>query len=394
MKSKACVAGLLVLLAGRQACAQIPEGFEVVQSTQEPQFYDGVPRMNNCGTVVFATRLGDSWADADVFAYDNGRTTRVTSNGDRDVGPDIGDNEAIIWGRGVGEGAARELIRLRGGVEEVISDDRSESSGRSMNNIGGVVWNDWPILGCRDSDADIMYFDDDTTRRITFGGASNQGPQLNDHGQIVWTRRNFCVDPWESDIMMYADGVVMQLTDGQLEPNVPHLNNGGQVVWGGPEGIELWEDGITRQITDWGRNPRINERGDIGFIRWHEDLDTWHAWLYLEGTFHQLSSDTIWNVVGDINDFGEVVWHAGLFPINDVYFMRRIRTGDSEFDGDIDHDDLAKLVDCMTGPMWVERTNPGPEDSLCECRFLDINHDGSVDLRDYALFQENFAGKP
>jgi hypothetical protein len=45
----------------------------------------------------------------------------------------------------------------------------------------------------------------------------------------------------------------------------------------------------------------------------------------------------------------------------------------------------------MTGPMWVERTDPGPEDSLCECRFLDINHDGSVDLRDYAIFQQNFA---
>jgi len=72
----------------------------------------------------------------------------------------------------------------------------------------------------------------------------------------------------------------------------------------------------------------------------------------------------------------------------------RIRTGDSEFDVDIDHDDLAKLVDCMTGPMWVERTDPGPEDSLCECRFLDINHDGSVDLRDYVIFQENYAGKP
>jgi hypothetical protein len=155
----------------------------------------------------------------------------------------------------------------------------------------------------------------------------------------------------------------------------------------------MWHDGVTTNIADWGRNPRINDNGEIFFIRWHEDVDTWHTWLYRDGEFLQLTTDdSIWHVDGDLNNDGEAVWPSGGFPNNDVYYMRRIRTGDSEFDGDIDHDDLAKLVDCMTGPMWVERTDPGPEDSLCECRFLDINHDGSVDLRDYAIFQQNFGG--
>ena len=107
---------------------------------------------------------------------------------------------------------------------------------------------------------------------------------------------------------------------------------------------------------------------------------------------YRLTEDPISEYRCNMNDWGELVWNATNYDTGDyrLRFLRRIRTGDSEFDGDIDHDDLARLVDCMTGPMWVERTDPGPEDSLCECRFLDINHDGSVDLRDYARFQENF----
>ncbi|MCH9058321.1 MAG: hypothetical protein IIB55_06820 [Planctomycetes bacterium] len=108
-----------------------------------------------------------------------------------------------------------------------------------------------------------------------------------------------------------------------------------------------------------------------------------------------MTDDPWHNAAWAINDYKEVLIAGLEFGQNlQVRLLRRIRTGDSEFDGDIDIDDLAKLVDCMTGPMWVERVNPGPEESLCECRFLDINHDGSVDLRDYALFQENYGEQP
>jgi hypothetical protein len=133
-------------------------------------------------------------------------------------------------------------------------------------------------------------------------------------------------------------------------------------------------------------------------MRHRRDTGTSEAWLYLasgenEG-FHRLTTDDFSDTRPNINDWAEMVWLATDFDTGEraVRMLRRIRTGDSEFDGDIEHDDLAKLVDCMTGPMWVERTDPGPEDSLCECRFLDINHDGSVDLRDYGIFQQNFGG--
>jgi hypothetical protein len=37
-------------------------------------------------------------------------------------------------------------------------------------------------------------------------------------------------------------------------------------------------------------------------------------------------------------------------------------------------------------------TGPGDFDRLCDCRFLDIDHDRDVDLGDFALFQRNYTG--
>jgi len=176
---------------------------------------------------------------------------------------------------------------------------------------------------------------------------------------------------------------------------LPTINNLGQIAWGTNEvGIELWQAGQTKILagTDKGNNPRLNNLGDIHFLRFDGPSGTlWDGYLYRvsggEPTIHRLTEDNVWNIDGDINDWVEVVWrwresprirHGGL------RFMRRIRTGDAEFDGDIDLIDYATFAECMTGPGRVDR--------LCDCRFLDIDHDGDVDLADFARFQNGFTG--
>jgi len=42
------------------------------------------------------------------------------------------------------------------------------------------------------------------------------------------------------------------------------------------------------------------------------------------------------------------------------------------------------LHDCLTGP--------GDFDRLCDCRFLDLDHDRDVDLGDFARFQRAYTG--
>ena len=52
----------------------------------------------------------------------------------------------------------------------------------------------------------------------------------------------------------------------------------------------------------------------------------------------------------------------------------------------MDVDDRTAFENCYTGP--------GRVDGLCDCRFLDIDHDGDVDCDDWALFLEGWTGPP
>ena len=90
----------------------------------------------------------------------------------------------------------------------------------------------------------------------------------------------------------------------------------------------------------------------------------------------------------DINDAGEVVW--GTLDLTTYEFgirlMRRVRFGDADLDLDVDGNDFAAYVSCVTGPV--------PTDGLCACRFLDIDHDRDVDFADFSRFQQNFGTGP
>ena len=131
--------------------------------------------------------------------------------------------------------------------------------------------------------------------------------------------------------------------------------------------------------------PVINNAGEILFFRDRVE-DGWdQLWLYRDGEHFQLTDTPFTNGDPDMNDATEIVWMGGHYPESDIYFLRRIRTGEADFDGDVDLDDLAVFSECMTGP--------GDYDHLCTCRFLDLDHDRDVDLGDYAIFQRVFTGE-
>ncbi len=56
--------------------------------------------------------------------------------------------------------------------------------------------------------------------------------------------------------------------------------------------------------------------------------------------------------------------------------------GDSDLDGDVDAVDFAALESCLDGPV---ATSPG-------CELFDLSNNGTVDMRDFASFQQNFHG--
>ncbi len=364
-----------------------PEGFEFVNLMSGNKPFS-LPRMNDCGQVVVAR--GYLFEETEVFLYDNGVLTQMTDNRVSDDAPDINDEGTMTWMVGYDGFHAGEIVIFRNGERSVLAAGKFPS----INNLGHIVWRRSMGEGCRGLDMDVYFYDGESVRQITHGGLSNQTVTVNDLDQIAWISRNRCVEPVESAVVLYSDGRMTELPSKQDRPSVPSINNAAQVAWGGNDGLELWENGATRFITDWGRNPKLNNHGDIFFLRWYDEDRTWQGWLYTNtGEFLQLTDDPFSNTDGDMNDWGEIVWRwrTSNGP-RGVRMMRRIRSGDSEFDGDIDLIDYAQFAACMTGPEWAKRKDPGPHDSLCDCRFLDINHDGSVDLKDFAIFQRNFTG--
>jgi len=380
------VMGASTLASWGIASAQVPVGFEIAEVVRHEGTI-GARRINECGQIVFNhTPPGD---DGDVFLYDNGRFTQISSSGDRPAGSgDINNQGTIVWSGGSPLDDDDFVYMLREGVVTILG--RGSGAVR-INASNHVVWKRIFDRGCRFT-SHVFLKDDAGTRQITDGDLSNQSPMINDAGDIVWTRYDFCRQLWVGEIMLYADGELTRINEYGLQDQGPELNDRGQVVWQTPGfAIMMWEEGVRRIIDEDDREgvfvPVINNSGDVAYNKGGD------PWLYQERfgveRYYKLRDEEGTFLRIDINDWGEVVW-AVWNDDQSMHYMRRIRTGDSEFDGDIDVDDLARLVDCMTGPMWVERVNPGPEESLCDCRFLDINHDGSVDLRDYALFQENF----
>ena len=146
---------------------------------------------------------------------------------------------------------------------------------------------------------------------IIYDGYSNNGAEINDSDQIAWTHKYSCPDPWVADIMFYSDGEVVQITsDPPVQQNVPTINNAGLVAWrradpeGGQSGIWVWQGGEPALLIEDGRNPRLNNLGDMYFLMHHDWPGTWQGYFYRasDGAIFQLTDDPYWNTDGDIND--------------------------------------------------------------------------------------------
>ncbi len=375
------------------AQVEIPEGFEVVEIFRSERL-SGYPDINDCGEIVFDSQMGPDQQDREIFLYDNGKLRRITENPWRDLAPRINGHGEIVWARTVDPPDDDEIILWRAGGEILL--DSSVRKPLKMvhapviNNQGWVAWGrgDRTRYGCK---GDIVLWDTVETRKISQRDRLwDQSPDINSRGDVVWEADNVCVNPWVSEIHMYSDGRVTVLPSSFEQLQVPSINDIGQVAWTGIPAVEFWEDGQTRLLTDDGRAPDINNRGDVYFYRWYENLQVWQPWLVdgKSGKFYRLVDDAQTSYsAGRLNDWGEAVWWRSRGPVDRRYgilVLRRIRTGDSEFDGAIDLSDYKAVAECMTGP--------GQADRLCDCRFLDIDYDGDVDLGDFARFQNAFQG--
>ena len=365
------------------AFANPPPGFEVVEVASGSKSH-GAPRMNNCGEFVFYIGKFPN-GDIHLHLYDNGLITTLPEAPPPSGFGDINDYGDIAWEKEEPDGT-RVVCMICDGQFECLG----EGGFPRINNSCHLAWDLFDPITCA-SESNIFYYNSKEIFQITSDGLSNQGPEINDLDQITWTRFDFCPEPEIADIMFYQDGLTTVLTGDQPFAQIPSINNLGQVAWSDLSiGIELWEDGETTVIAPPASiNPRLNNHGDVYFLRWHAFAGVWQSWIMLDGAYYRITNDTDWNTDGDINDYGECAWRWSNWPEFDTHgvrYMRRIRNGDVDFDGDSDLADYSAMPACMTGP--------GDFDRLCDCRFLDMGHDRDVDLADFALFQNSLTPPP
>ncbi|MCC7290712.1 MAG: hypothetical protein IT449_01470 [Phycisphaerales bacterium] len=325
------------------ARAELPPGFELVRLTDNPEF-EYQPKMNNRGQVVYLRRFGGYAEWDDLFFFDGRRHVRITNDDPatpiRDVTPDINDDGTIVWSRAIGPsgpfGPTLEVMLYSDGQMTRLTDNDTDDWAGSINDLGHVAWDHTFGDGECSPTTDIYVWDGARMERLTWDGEgsqgiSNQGPEVNNAGDVIWTRFDFCQHPWASTIQLYRDGRIMQISEGdEYEPNVPAISECGVAAWGSNDRffdydwLFTWQDGVRTMLSDWGSHPRINCRGDVYFIRWHGDIDSWQAWYYTNGQFYHLSEERPrWNTNGDINEAGDAVWPSYQSEANaDIMLMR------------------------------------------------------------------------
>lgn len=372
---------------------EIPPGYEMVWITRD-DLSNQMPRMNNHGQIVW-----DQWEEgvdesAEIVLYDNGTFTQLTHDNYRDVWPDINDDGVIVWSSFRGPmgpfGPTAEIMMYRDGVITQLTNDGEYDYAPYTNSLGQVAWS--KTVGLYSRQSEIYWYNGSTVQRLTYDGESdaksNQGGRINDVGQIVWTRYDFFVNPWESEIRLYDNGQTRTISPpGVFEPQVPDINNLGDVVWFYNNGtdsqaIQLWHGGHVLPFTD-GRNPHLNDLGHTYFIRWQEP-GGWQGWLYRDGTVYQLTDDPFWSTDGDINNRGEIACRSG-GPVNprDVRVLRRLPSGDVNCDGTLNGFDIEPFVIALSDVDLYTVLYP-----TCDRTLADINEDGSVNGFDIDPFVE------
>jgi hypothetical protein len=316
----------LVVLLSVSAAGQVPPRYEIVTIDPDPTF-NYYPRMNNHGQIVYSAWFDGFNHDAiDIFLYDNGETIRLTDDDTFDRLPDINDAGQIVWCRAVeGPDTPPQIVLWEDGELTQLTFDDRPNRGPRISNLGHIVWKRY--MGEAPNGAmtmDLFFWDGQEIQRLTYtgegsAGIANQGHDINDRDQIVWTEYDFSVNPWTSRVMMWDDGETTQLSPPeQLEPQGPSINNPGSVTWDSYEGAWLWRDGEITFLTDWGTPNAINDRGEIVIGRGYdvEPVGASEVWLYRNGNFYQITDEphdqgweNVWNTAGDMNNRGEIVFN-------------------------------------------------------------------------------------
>ncbi len=194
-----------------------------------------------------------------------------------------------------------------------------------MNNRTQVVCGVWLDEGNTDA-IEIFLYDNGQITRLTDDNVFDRTPDINDAGQIVWSR---AVDGagTPTQIVLWEDGDLRELTFSEQDDRSPRINNLGHVVWkrymgdgcGGQRmDIFLYDGEAIRRITTNGetddlanQSAKINDRDQIVWTEYNFCVYPWTSRIMLweNGETTQLNPpDHEWPQTVSMNNHGWVTW--------------------------------------------------------------------------------------
>ena len=381
------------LPASASAGVFIPPGYYLqVLMPPEAGFSNWVS-MNNHGEVVWSTRLGgSSWSRSEIFYYDGEIVQQLTDDNIRDDFPSINDEGTIVWSRADGPNGVLQIVRLRDGTLDYLIDESAmPTPGNNtvpvINNNGVVVWDRDAEPLCSLSDSEIWIYDDAGGRQLSDLGFQNTMARINDDDVIVWTQYDFCASPWRSVIYRYADGIALAISGDQIEPQRVAISNTGFVTWTYREPsdpaqpvVAGWRGGVLSRIIDDGLGGNLNDSDQLLYIA-QPPGEPWNIRLYDGGLITQITNDDFWNIEGDINNFGEMVWRFREFPNTGVRGVFRRGQGDLNCDGAITASDISPFVTAVVNADAYADLFPD-----CDAMLADLNEDSRITVGDIAPF--------
>jgi hypothetical protein len=382
-----------------------PPGYKLIRVSQTP-WWNNAPQINDNGQVVF---LG--WPDSsdrlteEIFLYDSrtGELTQLTDDYVQDVGPDINDDGVIVWSRGIGpidpdrnEPSGEIVVRTPDGTITRLTDNAENDFRPRINNIGQIVWFREGPQACGGRLKDLFWYNGLTVERLTYDGwdqdLENQSPEINDLGDIVWTKYDFCDPPdgwyFTSKIFMYSGGQTFELsTPEDTFPQLPDLNNIGTVMWGYRDmmtkvrHVVTWQNGQRTVLPITGQGPVIDDFGRMACVHDAGPVGDWDVWYDFADGWRQMPSTNAVDGTLDMNERGEIAFKAGFFPYSTVLMIKRMSRGDMNCDDSINTLDIEPFCKALVDPDGYAQQWPD-----CDPALADVNEDGRVDALDIEAF--------
>ena len=201
--------------------------------------------------------------------------------------PQINDNSHIVWAQYAGYpypgyNDSRIILYDHGVIKQVCDNYHNSrvNINPQINNNEVIVWQGKTNVSPLPNNYNIYASIPGYTYNViiagnAFDGGTNEDPQINDNGQIVWWGDRFGDSP-DYEIYLYNVNTkeYLNISNNTIDDKYPQINKDGGIVWQGYDGQD-WEiffyspgNNTTYQITNNQLNDEYPQINDLNQIVW------------------------------------------------------------------------------------------------------------------------------